>query len=452
MKGKSKYELKSICIFFICTHFFFPILLLNAQQAQWRLASGTNGFAAADIDIYYNDPDTMYAIGGYTNSDTAKIIGSGILISTDRGETQRPIKGGPSTDYGALKVDPFDSKRIYVSSYGIDLEANDIYITTDGGTTWKRLFLGREYTAPVVEIDPVDLKTVYVGVGPGFIYRSSDRGETWERITTPPAKFLNSLAIALSNNSILYAGYVSGLFKSTDKGNSWIQLPLEVGAWGISCVAIDPHDANIVYASVFSRGLPPGGVYKSTDGGTTWNVKNDGLDSTNWNIYAMVFNPANTKQLFLGNGFPVYFFKTTDAGDHWINYSDGLYGGGVSSIVIDTTSNRITVGGSGIYINDSLVGIHNPSSKQPNTFLLYQNYPNPFNGTTIITYELSERAFVSLSLYDVLGRKVKMLLEDIKSPGIYKATMEGGDLPSGIYFYQLRAGSFSQTLKTILVR
>jgi len=451
-----------ILLVFVLTFLSYAqdINLKNTNVADgWRLAKGTEGFAAADIDIYYSDPDTMYAIGGWTNGDTT--FHSGFLISTDRGENWEVIRNCPATDVGAVRVDPFDSKRIYVSVYGFDDESNDIWMTKDGGVTWTRLFGGRSYPAAVVEIDPVDLRTVYVGVGPAFIRRSTDRGETWESIITPPAPyppFLNALTIAPSNDSILYAAYVTGLFKSTDKGTSWIKLPLDAGHWGISCVVVDPHDANIVYAGVFSRGLPPGGVFKSTDGGLTWEEKNNGLDSTNWDISSLLVNPKEASSVFLGTyttkgtDDTVGVFRTTTGGNAWIPFNYGLPGG-VYKLAFDNVYNRLYGAALGIYFNDSLVtSVHNSPSSEPETFSLFQNYPNPFNGTTTITYELSERAFVDLSLYDVLGRKVRTLLEDSKNPGTYKVTMEGGDLPSGIYFYRLTAGTNVLVRKAVLIK
>ena len=447
-----------ILLVFVLTFLSYAqdINLKNTNVADgWRLAKGTEGFAAADIDIYYSDPDTMYAIGGWTNGDTT--FHSGFLISTDRGENWEVIRNCPATDVGAVRVDPFDSKRIYVSVYGFDDESNDIWMTKDGGVTWTRLFGGRSYPAAVVEIDPVDLQTVYVGVGPAFIRRSTDRGETWESIITPPAPyppFLNALTIAPSNDSILYAAYVTGLFKSTDKGTSWIKLPLDAGHWGISCVVVDPHDANIVYASVFSRGLPPGGVYKSTDAGLSWNPKNTGLDSTNWNIYSMDINPANSKQLFLGNGFPVYLFETIDAGDHWVKASGSFYGGGVGPMVFDTISNRMLVGaGSGIYVNDKIItSIQKIQTPTPKEFILLQNYPNPFNPRTIIKYSLGKEGHVQLVIFDALGQKIEEFVNTIQQAREYSIDFNASGISSGVYFYQLRSDGLVRTKKMIIMR
>ena len=120
-----------------------------------------------------------------------------------------------------------------------------------------------------------------------------------------------------------------------------------------------------------------------------------------------------------------------------------------------------------IYFPDTtLVGIKTNSGELPTEFYLYQNYPNPFNPTTTIKYSVptssplakgrTEEGFVTLKVYDVLGREITTLVNEKQSPGIYTVTFNAkssaSGLPSGIYFYQLRAGSFVQTRKMILMK
>ncbi len=85
-------------------------------------------------------------------------------------------------------------------------------------------------------------------------------------------------------------------------------------------------------------------------------------------------------------------------------------------------------------------------------YSLSQNYPNPFNPTTRIFYSIKEAGMVSLSVYDILGNEVSVLVKEDKSPGSYSVTFNAGNLPSGIYFYKLTAGRFSETKKLILLK
>ena len=85
-------------------------------------------------------------------------------------------------------------------------------------------------------------------------------------------------------------------------------------------------------------------------------------------------------------------------------------------------------------------------------FRLLQNYPNPFNPSSTIEYDLPERTFVDLSVYDLLGRKLKTLVRGLRDAGTYEAKLEGGDLPSGIYLYRLEAEQTVLVRKAMLVK
>ena len=91
-------------------------------------------------------------------------------------------------------------------------------------------------------------------------------------------------------------------------------------------------------------------------------------------------------------------------------------------------------------------------SKPPVEYQLFQNYPNPFNPTTTIGYQLTAYSFVELGVYDIQGREVARLVDVFQSAGIHRATFDGSDLSSGIYFARLRAEGFNQTRKILLVK
>lgn len=89
---------------------------------------------------------------------------------------------------------------------------------------------------------------------------------------------------------------------------------------------------------------------------------------------------------------------------------------------------------------------------QPKDFLLYQNYPNPFNPVTVIRFEVPRTERVSLAIYDVLGRMVKSIVDGNISPGYYEVPFDGTGLSSGVYFYRLSAGPFTQVKKMVLLK
>jgi hypothetical protein len=104
---------------------------------------------------------------------------------------------------------------------------------------------------------------------------------------------------------------------------------------------------------------------------------------------------------------------------------------------------------------DILTGIVSPVVKPEATikeFSLSQNYPNPFNPTTIISWQLAVGSFVTLKVYDVLGREVKILVNEFQETGTHSINFDATKLASGIYFYQLKAGNFVSTKKMILLK
>ena len=99
----------------------------------------------------------------------------------------------------------------------------------------------------------------------------------------------------------------------------------------------------------------------------------------------------------------------------------------------------------------------NDETNQPEKFQLSQNYPNPFNPTTSIKYAIGSRQFVTLKVYNLLGKEIATLVNEVKPAGTYEVTFnrhsgEVWNLPSGIYFYELKAGSFTQTKKMMLLK
>ncbi len=142
-------------------------------------------------------------------------------------------------------------------------------------------------------------------------------------------------------------------------------------------------------------------------------------------------------------------------GNNWVSGDD---------VILVEYPNGYTVG----FITHILAVYYNITSVNENTnlnpqnFKLEQNYPNPFNPSTKIQYEVSSRQFVSLKVYDVLGNEVATLINEEKSVGTYEVefsaiggSASGGDawnLPSGVYFYRIKAGSYIKTKKMVLLK
>jgi hypothetical protein len=101
----------------------------------------------------------------------------------------------------------------------------------------------------------------------------------------------------------------------------------------------------------------------------------------------------------------------------------------------------------------NFVGISHNGSEVPQTYQLFQNYPNPFNPTTVIYYSVPKQTLVNLKVYDILGREVAALVNNqIRQAGEYQVTFDASNFPSGIYYYRINAGEFTDVRKMILIK
>jgi hypothetical protein len=120
----------------------------------------------------------------------------------------------------------------------------------------------------------------------------------------------------------------------------------------------------------------------------------------------------------------------------------------VSQIVtIDPFNNQIT----GINLNFIFSDVQS-ETKIPDGYVLYQNYPNPFNPITNINFSIASESFVLLKVYDILGKELATLVSDNLKVGNYKVTFDGAKFTSGVYFYRLQAGEFSNVRKMIFIK
>ncbi|NNG27115.1 MAG: T9SS type A sorting domain-containing protein, partial [Ignavibacteriaceae bacterium] len=118
-----------------------------------------------------------------------------------------------------------------------------------------------------------------------------------------------------------------------------------------------------------------------------------------------------------------------------------------SSVGTGTAEDIVT-----IKYSQTPTSVHESQTNLPDNYFLYQNYPNPFNPSTKIKYQIPELSFITLKVYDVLGNEIVTLTNEEKLAGSYGIEFNAANLPSGIYFYRLQAGSFVGTKKMVLLR
>lgn len=154
-----------------------------------------------------------------------------------------------------------------------------------------------------------------------------------------------------------------------------------------------------------------------------------------------------------GNGIPIFGINTPGSAFVCSISSDGTsaiaggkavhartmgYGGTLYNVYVDTSQGSSSV--------------HQGNTTVPVSYSLYQNYPNPFNPNTNIEFEIPKTSFVSLKIYDINGREVETLINETLSAGLYRVTIEAQNYNSGVYFYKLTSGAFTQTKKMILIK
>jgi hypothetical protein len=103
-------------------------------------------------------------------------------------------------------------------------------------------------------------------------------------------------------------------------------------------------------------------------------------------------------------------------------------------------------------VSEMITSVQPISEDRPARFGLDQNYPNPFNPTTNIQFSIVHRQLTIVKVYDVLGRVVATLVNEVKEPGTYTVTFNGSNLASGIYFYRLQAGQYVECRKMIVMK
>jgi hypothetical protein len=151
---------------------------------------------------------------------------------------------------------------------------------------------------------------------------------------------------------------------------------------------------------------------------------------------------------FTQNTFPVisHFVYGEDLGmDHYTSVLIGY------SVYFERSLKGCVINGI-VYGDTTLTGIDDEEKPIATEFRLEQNYPNPFNPSTIINFQLPVSSDVTLKVYDILGNEIATLVNEEKPSGSYEVGFDGKGLPSGIYFYQLKSGSFVETKKMLMIK
>jgi len=387
-----------------------------------------------------------------------------------------------------------------VVQFSIASDGAGLFKSTDGGINWENIGLVGVVLTDMAFINDFDEGNYIVSASNG-IHKSTDFGETWTHHTSGiEGLFITAMASSNEfNDEIVIGTATNGAFRSFDNGETWEQFGTGLeketvrNILGFSILSVD---------FTWEATTQDGGFWVYDEATNMWEQQNAGnenhsndsdiaVDSQDQILLAsgneILYTDISNIQWELEvkhpgvNGFEITPDGQTIASSYgwgiiikwpgateWAPFSEGLpFNDGfidVFNMDLDdegflwaavwvplTSSNPANSGGIFKTINP-VTDVEDISSEIPNRFNLEQNYPNPFNPTTKIKYSVPQLSFVTLKVYDVLGREVLTLANEERPIGSYEVEFNATGLSSGVYFYSLRTGSFTQTKKMLLLK
>jgi photosystem II stability/assembly factor-like uncharacterized protein len=326
----------------------------NGGETWMPLGDRQVSLAIGAIAIDPNNSNTIYAATGEANFSGDSYYGAGILKSTDGGATWKQLPGGFTGtacggDYiGGIAVEPGNSQVVLAAVKSCNENQAGIYRSADGGQTWTGVYVPANYAwdpGTSVLFDPKNGSIAYAALDPTYspspsyptVIKSTNGGLTWKASSGSGATALPSsssvgriaLSIAPSNPSILYAALADssnsdllGLYKTTDAGANWAQLPntpdfCSTQCWYDIVLAVSPTDPNFIVAGGVYPYHPGGSaITTSSDGGHTWVDQSPGLHP---DTHALAFTPNGSK-LYVGSDGGVW--STTNPTANSITWTD----------------------------------------------------------------------------------------------------------------------------------
>jgi photosystem II stability/assembly factor-like uncharacterized protein len=378
-----------------------------------------------------------FAISG--KSLFAGTDGGGIFLSTDNGNSWTAVNNGLTTNYVySLAI---SGTNLFAGTY------EGVFLSTNNGTSWIAKNKGLGSTNKFTYALALDGTNLFAGTYGCGIFLSTNNGTSWTPIynATGGVDFLYITSLAVSGAN-LFAGcnrgdLGGGVFLSTDKGTNWV--PINNGLTNPLINSLFVSDTNLFTGCKF-------GAFLSTNSGLSWTDISNDLRGWNWGGVTS-FARGDTS-LFVGtNGGGV--FLSTNNGQSWTSVNNGLTDLYISSLAISDTNLFIgTASGSVWRSLFKVTGSKLNNVPLPSVLRLYQNYPNPFNTITNISFTLPSESFVSLKVFDILGREVSMLANEVLPAGYYTRQWNALYISSGVYFSRLHTKESIATKKMLLLK
>ena len=311
--------------------------------------------------------------------------------------------------------------------------------TTNGGNNWITLPTG--VTDQLWGICFVNSFTGYVCGSSGRIMKTTNAGDNWFNLTSGVQNAFSSIYFINENT-----GYISGgsiIVKTTNAGSSW--TPLSAPYISLENIReITFTDDNTGYGV-----SDLGRIFYTSNAGANWTLLTSGTTEA---LFSINFTSHDTAFVCGYNGTII---RTTDAGVSWSPQVSGITDILTKIWFTSPMVGYITTWYSKILktTNGGITFVQKLSNEVPDRFSLQQNYPNPFNPSTTIKFGVPvsvETQNIKLTVYDITGKEIAVLLDEPLSAGSYEVVWNSSGYASGVYFYRLTAGSFSETKKMVL--
>jgi photosystem II stability/assembly factor-like uncharacterized protein len=282
------------------------------------------------------------------------------------------------------------------------------------------------------------------------VFKTTNAGANWFPISSGTAGTIRELDISRTKPSIMYATSGGQVYRSTNSGSNFTLVSSGMPTRTITSVHIHPDSENVVFVT-FS-GFGAGKVYRTRDGGTSWqNISGNLPDSPTNDV--LIYHPGIATSTYLVAN-DVGVFITNNHGVSWTELADGLPNTVAIHLDYNEAANKIRVGthGRGVYETNIITGVVDYVGNTPSESRLLQNYPNPFNPVTHIRYQLVREGSVTLRIYDLLGREVATLVNAEHKAGTYTVSWESQGHASGVYYCRLSTDGHESMTRMLLMR
>jgi photosystem II stability/assembly factor-like uncharacterized protein len=388
-------------------------------------------FFLSDINKILQDQNNHLFVSSYS---------SGIMRSEDNGENWEFRNTNLIYPYVISYYLSTSASQFVV---GNGWNGTSLFRSTNNGLDWQEMICDTISDLTNMGFSPGG--TAFL-VSYGKMYRSDDDGESWSSIAENyDFGVAFDFDFPISNKILL--GCDAGLYWSSNNGDDWEEF---VGFTSAPVYLVHSLDSlKFIVNADFSQ------LKYTSDFGKSWIDIKNGLPNNFifTNVYSMasgeIFASLST------NSQNYRIVKTVDYDFYWTPIDGNLPSGTIRSMWLENDNRLLVSLGSefGVYRTlESVSSIKFENNNKPDGYALFNNYPNPFNPTTKISYEIPERSFVTVKVFDVLGNEVATLVNEEKFTGSYEVDFKPNRLTSGIYFYRLQADSYAETKKMILLK